>query len=389
MLPVDEKTFFRDVTLRICGSLELEKALYQSFLYIRELLPVDLMVLSYFDGNAGLQRHLAEATVHGGKRLDFTTPLSPETLATVNAQIKTGRLPLVEIFAHPETHPITRLAVKLWDVPQGSLMIIRLILEGHFLGSFSLIAAGRGRYTQEHVALLDLLREPFAIALSNYVRYREVLELKERLSDENRYLQAELQQLNSAEIIGADFGLRSVMEMVRQVAPLTSPVLLLGETGTGKEMIANALHQASTRKDGPFITVNCGAIPATLMDSELFGHEKGAFTGALSQKRGRFERAHGGTIFLDEIGELPPDAQVRLLRVLQEKELERVGGTQSINVDIRVIAATHRRRFCVCSIRSPGTSAPTGQRCAAESGCRECPAYSQHPGHDRRQNRRP
>jgi transcriptional regulator with GAF, ATPase, and Fis domain len=119
-------------------------------------------------------------------------------------------------------------------------------------------------------------------------------------------------------------------------------VLLLGETGTGKEVIANAIHQMSSRKEGPFIKVNCGAIPNTLLDSELFGHEKGAFIGALNQKRGRFERAHGGTIFLDEIGELPSEAQIRLLRVLQEKEIERVGGTKPIQVDIRVIAATHR-----------------------------------------------
>jgi transcriptional regulator with GAF, ATPase, and Fis domain len=132
------------------------------------------------------------------------------------------------------------------------------------------------------------------------------------------------------------------MEMVRQVAPLKSPVLLMGETGAGKEVIANAIHNLSLRSNGPFIRVNCGAIPPTLMDSELFGHEKGAFTGALFQKRGRFERADGGTIFLDEIGELPLEAQVRLLRVLQEKEIERVGGTETIQVDIRVIAATHR-----------------------------------------------
>jgi len=130
--------------------------------------------------------------------------------------------------------------------------------------------------------------------------------------------------------------------MVQQVAPLDSPVLLLGETGTGKEVIANAIHYSSLRKDGPFIKVNCGAIPETLLDSELFGHEKGAFTGAVSQKRGRFERADKGTIFLDEIGELPAQAQVRLLRVLQEKEIERVGGTKSIRVDIRVISATNR-----------------------------------------------
>jgi transcriptional regulator with GAF, ATPase, and Fis domain len=151
-----------------------------------------------------------------------------------------------------------------------------------------------------------------------------------------------LRQVIGEEIIGADFGLRSVMELVRQVAPLSSPVLLLGETGTGKEVIASAIHKLSPRKDGPFVTVNCGAIPESLMDSELFGHEKGAFTGALSQKRGRFERANKGTIFLDEVGELQPEAQVRLLRVLQEKEIERVGGTEPIKVDIRIIAATHR-----------------------------------------------
>jgi transcriptional regulator with GAF, ATPase, and Fis domain len=132
------------------------------------------------------------------------------------------------------------------------------------------------------------------------------------------------------------------MEMVRHVAPLTSPVLLLGETGTGKEIIASAIHNLSSRRNGPFIKVNCGAIPENLMDSELFGHEKGAFTGAVARKRGRFERAHGGTIFLDELGELAPDAQVRLLRVLQDREFERVGGTEAIRVDLRILAATHR-----------------------------------------------
>ena len=137
-------------------------------------------------------------------------------------------------------------------------------------------------------------------------------------------------------------GLKGVMEMARLVAGQDSPVLLLGETGVGKELIANFIHQHSSRKDGPFIRVNSGAIPDTLIDSELFGHEKGAFTGAVSRKTGRFERAHGGTIFLDEIAELPLLNQVRLLRVLQDKTIERVGGTESISVDIRVIAATNR-----------------------------------------------
>jgi len=174
------------------------------------------------------------------------------------------------------------------------------------------------------------------------LRHQEVIRLKDMLADDNRYLFNELRSVSGDEIIGSDFGLKTVMEMVQQVARLSSPVLLLGETGTGKDVIANSIHYSSPRKDGPFIKVNCGAIPETLLDSELFGHEKGAFTGAISQKRGRFERADKGTIFLDEIGELPAQAQVRLLRVLQEKEIERVGGTNSIRVDIRVISATNR-----------------------------------------------
>jgi transcriptional regulator with GAF, ATPase, and Fis domain len=132
------------------------------------------------------------------------------------------------------------------------------------------------------------------------------------------------------------------MDQVRRVAPTGSPVLVLGETGTGKEVIANAIHASSRRNAGPMISMQCGAIPDALLDSELFGHEKGAFSGAVSAKRGRFERAHGGTLFLDEIGELSPEAQVKLLRVLQEKTLERIGGTETIEVDVRVIAATHR-----------------------------------------------
>jgi transcriptional regulator with GAF, ATPase, and Fis domain len=132
------------------------------------------------------------------------------------------------------------------------------------------------------------------------------------------------------------------MEMVNTVARTTSPVLLLGETGSGKELIAKSIHQTSPRRDNPFVCVQCGAMPETLLDNELFGHEKGSYTGAISSKKGRFERANGGTIFLDEIGELSVDAQVRLLRVLQEKEFERIGGQQTIKVNVRIIAATHR-----------------------------------------------
>jgi transcriptional regulator with GAF, ATPase, and Fis domain len=143
-------------------------------------------------------------------------------------------------------------------------------------------------------------------------------------------------------IIGGEAGLRGVMERVERVARLDVPVLILGETGSGKEVVARAIHARSPRASGPFLRVNCGAIPPGLIDSELFGHERGSFTGATAERKGWFERADGGTLFLDEIGELPPEAQVRLLRVLQDGSLERVGGHRSLSVDVRVVAATHR-----------------------------------------------
>jgi PAS domain S-box-containing protein len=164
-----------------------------------------------------------------------------------------------------------------------------------------------------------------------------------RLQQQNLYLQEEIKSVhNFEEIIGRAPALTAVLDAVRRVAPTDATVLITGETGTGKELIARALHSASRRKDRPLIKLNCAALPAGLVESELFGHEKGAFTGALARRLGRFELAHGGTLFLDEVGELPPEAQAKLLRVLQERELERVGGSAPIKVDVRVLAATNR-----------------------------------------------
>ena len=164
-------------------------------------------------------------------------------------------------------------------------MNLILQLEGNQIGTLALYADGLNQYTGEHARLLQLLHGPVAIAMSKALEHQEIIRLKDMLADDNRYLYNELRSVSGDEIIGSDFGLRPVMEMVRQVAPLDSPVLLLGETGAGKEVIANAIHYSSPRKDGPFIKVNCGAIPETLLDSELFGHEKGAFTGAVSSEK--------------------------------------------------------------------------------------------------------
>jgi len=184
------------------------------------------------------------------------------------------------------------------------------------------------------------------IGITQDITYRiqteKKLEDAKRKIEENRFLKRELHRLSGDKIIGAEFGLKDVIEKANMASSVESPVLLLGETGVGKDIIANYIHYASSRHRESFITVNCGAIPDELIDSELFGHEKGAFTGAISQKKGRFERADKGTIFLDEIGELPLLAQVRLLRVLQNREIERVGGSKVIPLDIRIIAATNR-----------------------------------------------
>ena len=163
-----------------------------------------------------------------------------------------------------------------------------------------------------------------------------------QLEEENRFLKERLEgQFNFDNIIGASNAMRRLFETLSLVAPSEATVLITGESGTGKELIANAIHQNSTRRDRPFVKVNCASLPETLLESELFGHEKGAFTGAIAKKKGRFQMAHEGSIFLDEIGEMPPTTQVKILRVLQEREFEPVGGDQTIQVDIRIIAATN------------------------------------------------
>lgn len=198
-------------------------------------------------------------------------------------------------------------------------------------------------FAADHEELLRELLEPLAAAVANDVRVRELSTLRAAAEADKQSLLTRLGRPRMVDgLIGTDSGLRPVVERVDLVARSDTSILLLGETGSGKEVIARRIHDRSLRGQGPFIRVNCGAIPPELMDSELFGHEKGSFTGALGLRKGWFERADGGTLFLDEIGELPTAAQVRLLRVLQDGTLYRVGGESSLQVDVRVVAATHR-----------------------------------------------
>ena len=236
-----------------------------------------------------------------------------------------------------------RLPNKPWMQENGlkSFAGHPLTFRGELLGVMALF--GRRPLTGEEFDRLAIFANEAAVAIKNAQLFLEIEQLKNRLQAENLYLREEIKlEHNFEEIIGNSPAIKAMLRKVEQVAPTDSTVLILGETGTGKELIARAIHNLSPRKARPLVRVNCGAIPANLVESELFGHEKGAFTGATARRIGRFELADGGTIFLDEVGELPLEAQVKLLRVLQEHEFERVGGSQLLKVNVRVIAATNR-----------------------------------------------
>ena len=240
-----------------------------------------------------------------------------------------------------DRRPVWRLAVPLGI--DTDVLVVPIGDPAAHAGFLVLAAPPARTFTARQVALMGALREPFSVALANDHQLRELASLREAAEAQKQSLLTRMGRTTLTDtIVGEDSGLQAVIERVRIVASSDLPVLIFGETGTGKELVARAIHSRSSRSAGPIIRVNCGAVPPELIDSELFGHERGAFTGALEMRRGWFERADGGTLFLDEIGDMPPAAQVRLLRILQDGWLERVGGGHPIHVDVRVVAATHR-----------------------------------------------
>jgi formate hydrogenlyase transcriptional activator len=225
----------------------------------------------------------------------------------------------------------------------NSVAGLPLLSRGRVLGTLGVGSSRETAFTEDDLTFLGQVASQIAIAVENASAYGEISQLKDRLAQENVYLESEIRsELLFEEIVGKSEALRYVLREIETVAPTDSTVLIYGETGTGKELIARAVHNLSSRKSNAFVKLNCAAIPTGLLESELFGHEKGAFTGAIMQRIGRFEVAHRGTIFLDEIGEIPLELQPKLLRVLQEREFERLGSTRTLRTDARLIAATNR-----------------------------------------------
>ena len=275
--------------MRLCSSLDVKTALRRCYEYIRPFIPVKRMGLHLVDLEENTLQFVAHVGVDLAQTYEHIVHYPEKGRRERAAALESGGIVIIN---QPDPNLIPKEVLeRLGQKEDYSFIQMALELEGNKLGYIGLMADGPDRYTDGHARLLRLLREPMSITMSNAMKHQEVIRFKQMLADDKRYLLDERRSVSGDEIIGADFGLSMVMRMVEQVSSLDSPVLLLGETGTGKELIAKAIHTLSGRKEGPFIKVNCGAIPETLLDSELFGHEKGAFTGAIGQKRGRFERA--------------------------------------------------------------------------------------------------
>lgn len=328
------------MTNAMVSKLELRELFSAVSLSLREVVPQEYASLLLYDSEQNRFRlHALDFPDNKGLLAEGLTTDATDSPAAVALRTKRPVVAGEEELAAFE-HEVIRLLVQ-----KGfkSLCSLPLLSKDRALGCLSLGSRRAEAFSPSDVEFLSQVAGQIALAVANSLAYQEITQLKDRLAKEKLYLEEEIQTAyNFEEIVGESKPLKRLLKQVQTVAPTDSTVLILGETGSGKELIARALHNLSDRKDRTFVKLNCAAIPTGLLESELFGHEKGAFTGAISTKIGRFELADRGTIFLDEVGEIPLELQVKLLRVLQEQEFERLGSTRTVRVDVRVVAATNR-----------------------------------------------
>ena len=328
-----------EINNAVVGCLETKQLFQATSASLRRTFGLDTVSLVLYDAEAGVLRL---------QMLDF-----PDGSGAIreNAVIAEDSVPSM-VYRTRQARAFTlEEARRLWPstaavlASEGlqSACCMPLITPAGVLGTLNLGSRQENFFTRQDLQFFSQAAGQVAIALDNSLSYKRIAELNARLSEEKVYLEDEIRTDNRfEEIVGQSRALRAILKQVETVAPTDSTVLIYGETGTGKELLARAIHDLSSRRQGTFVKLNCAAIPTGLLESEMFGHEKGAFTGAIAQRIGRFELAHRGTMFLDEIGEIPLELQTKLLRVLQEREFERLGSSRTIKTDARLVAATNR-----------------------------------------------
>ena len=335
----DRYQLLLDINNAVVTRLDLASLLHAISDSLRKVIPHDAASISLYDPEIRqLRLHTFDlqyvSDVEEGAI--FAMEGSPQGLAFTSRQpVLIRKLDLDEFPAPQIKHA--------YNDGLRSGCVIPLVAHDRALGTLDIVSRSEDAFTEGDAELLTHIAKQIAIAVENALAYREISALKDKLAQEKLYLEEEIRsEMNFDQIVGDSSALRHVLEMVEIVAPSDSTVLLLGETGTGKELVARAIHDHSRRKERTFVKLNCAAIPTGLFESELFGHEKGAFTGAISQKTGRLELADQGTLFLDEVGDVPPEIQPKLLRALQEREFERLGSTRTKKANVRLVAATNR-----------------------------------------------
>ena len=329
-----------DVTNAMVANLDLRELFRAVSELLRRLIRHEYASLVLVDPVEGQLRLEALDFPGGNSQIHEAKSASPEDSPAINAM----RMRKTQLWnrADAERFP-SEIMRRLLAEGLQSAVCVPLIRGDRVLGTLNVASTRDANFAPQDVELLTQIGNELAIAVENALVFRQIEELKDKLAEEKLYLEDEIRtEYDFEEIVGESYSLKRVLHDLETVAPTDSTVLIQGESGTGKELIARAIHNLSARRERTFVKVNCAAIPTGLLESELFGHEKGAFTGAISQKLGRFELADKGTLFLDEIGDIPLELQPKLLRVLQEREFERLGGTRTIKVDIRLVTATNR-----------------------------------------------
>jgi formate hydrogenlyase transcriptional activator len=339
----DRLQLLLEVNNAVVSHLDLDEVFKAVSACLRRVIPHEGSSLLLFETETGVFRHYvlrldqAQSVVQEGRLAGGHSAKSPAGIAITEKRTVLLSEQDLEAFALEAKGAELVLAEGF-----KTLCCVPLLSRDRILGTINVGSSQRDAFSRDDLELLGLVAQQVAIAVDNGLAYRQIADLKERLNSEKLYLEDEIRtERNFDEIIGQSAELKQLLRQVEIVAPTDSTVLIQGETGTGKELIARAIHSLSGRRDRTFVKLNCAAIPTGLLESELFGHEKGAFTGAIAHKVGRFELAHGGTLFLDEVGDISLELQSKFLRVLQEQEFERLGSTRTIRVDIRLVAATN------------------------------------------------